>query len=215
MRPILLATLAACLASTASAQWGAVLTADPTVCLAESGGYVHTRACAPQYNQFQARLIPSRGAYYLKTGSGGCLSAFEGAGRPLRSVPCILGDLNQEWTFHRSGQVISRAAGGANCIDVERGLGRDRRVLVYRCDVNWNEAARAHNQRFYFTTGIQHNPTLASRAVRVPLLPGSPYVAFSRGASVISAGSGNVISAGSGNVISAGSGNVVSAGSLN
>lgn len=210
------AALALLVALGASAQTpGALVTANPTICLSEYGSYVHTRACTPAVNQFAAVYVSPRNAFYVKTTSGGCLSAFEGAGRPVRSVACNEGDAHQRWWIHSSGQIQSQA-NRALCLDVEGGLARDRRVLVYACDFNWNEAARRDNQRFYLGGTVRYDPGLAARAAATSRLPGTPHVATGlRGAGIIAPGGGALIGAGGGNLIAAGGGNLISTGGLN
>jgi hypothetical protein len=194
---------------------GAIVTATPSLCLSEYGSYVHTRACTPSVNQFATVYVSPRNAFYIKTTSGGCLSAFEGAGRPVRSVVCNEADANQRWWIHSSGQVQNQA-NRALCLDIEGGIGRDRRVLNYACDFNGNEAARRDNQRFYLGGTVRYDPGLATRATVTPRLPGTRHVSTGlRGAGIIAPGGGNLIAAGGGNLIAAGGGNLISTGGLN
>ena len=142
MRLIFLLAALAATALPARAQ-GALVTNDPTLCLAASGRTVTTRACTPSLNVWQA-LYYARNAFVIKAGTG-CLDAYRGARQPVEIVGCD-GSLEQDWFLSDTGQIQNKRYTNL-CLDVEGGLGAGRRVLAYDCDSNPSRASRRASSR--------------------------------------------------------------------
>ena len=210
LRLLALAAFVAAALPAAAQNSGALVTNDPSLCLAVTGTTVSTRSCAPSLNVWSARYY-SRNAFVIQA-NGNCLDAYRGENRPVEVVRCD-GSLEQDWFLNSTGQIQNKRYNNL-CLDVEGGLGNNRRVLAYACDFNSNQGARRANQRFYF--GNVRPRQSNDRVVSVPGLAGSGYTATGlQGAGMVAAGGGNMVAAGGGNVVSPGGGNMVAAGGGN
>jgi hypothetical protein len=193
-------------------------------CVSTSGASAQTGACDRGYEVFRTRWSPSSrpsGRIVITKSDGTCLTA-AGDGQPVRTLPCDNGPA-QDWTFASTGQIESQQFPG-KCLDVEGGLGMNRRVLLWGCGYG-PDALRPNNQRFALgfikprallsnvQPSLQPMSQLLQSAFRLD--PRGGNVVAAGGMNVVSAGGGNVVAAGGANVVSAGGANVVAAGGLN
>lgn len=183
------------------------------LCLARSGSEFRTAYCDESHNMFVKTWYRSRNAIVVNVGNE-CLTAVR-RGQPVVLRRCD-GSKAQDWYFDGTGQIQNQMDTNG-CVDIEGGLGVNRRALLWDCDYTQPERNRKLNQRFFdgavkprgLAQGGAININVADALTQGLLKVNAAGVIAAGGGNVIAAGGGNVIAPGGGNVIAAGGGNVI------